>query len=224
MSDNSNSMSAFPKLDNALERLTVIEAAARNLFDNRLGWANGRPPYAPAEIWNELAVALYGAGYSVDGPPDTSSSQLFDSPIIADVRGTLVTGHPDWTPSVTMESDKDAGVAIAAQRSFIQDTDLFHSLSATLNSNSAENGSNTPDFILAKYVITLLSALDKAINSRSEWYRQEPKDDDTVRAELKELTDKHEVTVSSELLLQVYRMGERDGISPLNVAGTSGEQ
>jgi hypothetical protein len=39
-----------------------------------------------------------------------------------------------------------------------------------LNSVSAENGSNTPDFILADYVIACLTAFDSAVRGREMWY------------------------------------------------------
>ena len=34
--------------------------AAKYLFDNRLGWSDGRNPYAPRKFWHKLGVALYG--------------------------------------------------------------------------------------------------------------------------------------------------------------------
>ncbi len=39
-----------------------------------------------------------------------------------------------------------------------------------INRNSAENGSNTPDFILAEYLVSCLEAYDKAVHARSDWY------------------------------------------------------
>lgn len=39
-----------------------------------------------------------------------------------------------------------------------------------LNSHSMENRSNTPDFILAGYLIACLAAFDQATNAREEWY------------------------------------------------------
>lgn len=39
-----------------------------------------------------------------------------------------------------------------------------------INSVSAENGSNTPDFILAEYLTNCLVAFDKATNAREKWY------------------------------------------------------
>jgi len=43
-----------------------------------------------------------------------------------------------------------------------------------INCNSAENGSNTPDFILAEYLTDCLSAHDKAVTSLEKWYGGEP--------------------------------------------------
>lgn len=39
-----------------------------------------------------------------------------------------------------------------------------------LNKTSQENGSNTPDFILARYLIDCLNAYNKATNRRDKWY------------------------------------------------------
>ncbi len=46
------------------ERLADVIQAARYLFDNRLGWSDGRAPYAPREFWADLGAALYGEGDS----------------------------------------------------------------------------------------------------------------------------------------------------------------
>jgi len=43
-----------------------------------------------------------------------------------------------------------------------------------INCNSEENGSNTPDFILAEYLTDCLSAHDKAVTAREKWYGREP--------------------------------------------------
>ena len=38
-----------------------------------------------------------------------------------------------------------------------------------INRNSMENGSNTPDFILARFLTDAMEAFDRATNRRSEW-------------------------------------------------------
>lgn len=45
----------------------------------------------------------------------------------------------------------------------------------TLNKCCAENVSNTPDFILAEYLMSCLDAFEKASNARDKWYAIEPK-------------------------------------------------
>jgi len=43
-----------------------------------------------------------------------------------------------------------------------------------INRNSAENGSDTPDFILAEYLTDCLAAFDKACTARTKWYTPTP--------------------------------------------------
>lgn len=43
-------------------------------------------------------------------------------------------------------------------------------LTHLLNSYSKENGSNTPDFILAEYLNGCLNIFDSAIEARAKWY------------------------------------------------------
>jgi len=46
-------------------------------------------------------------------------------------------------------------------------------LRVLINQNSLENGSNTPDFILAEYLENCLKAFDYAVLQRTEWYRKD---------------------------------------------------
>jgi hypothetical protein len=52
----------------------------------------------------------------------------------------------------------------------IMQPDLHREIAILLNKYSAENGSNTPDFILAKYLADCLAAFDKAVTAREKWY------------------------------------------------------
>lgn len=45
-------------------------------------------------------------------------------------------------------------------------------LETLINKHSKENGSNTPDFILADYMIDCLNAYDKAVVCRVKWYKE----------------------------------------------------
>jgi hypothetical protein len=52
----------------------------------------------------------------------------------------------------------------------VHGNDLQSAIAAALNSFSAENGSNTPDFILATYLLSSLAAFDAASRARESWY------------------------------------------------------
>ena len=47
---------------------------------------------------------------------------------------------------------------------------IIKGFAETINRNSAENGSNTPDFILAEYLTDCLTAFDRAVTLRCRWY------------------------------------------------------
>lgn len=47
---------------------------------------------------------------------------------------------------------------------------LRHAIGAALNRHNAEQVSDTPDFILAEFLVACLGALDSAILARSTWY------------------------------------------------------
>jgi len=48
--------------------------------------------------------------------------------------------------------------------------DFRKELEQVINRHSKENGSNTPDFILAVYLVSCLRAFDDAVNCRESWY------------------------------------------------------
>lgn len=47
---------------------------------------------------------------------------------------------------------------------------LSGDLQALLNGYSLENDSNTPDYILARYLLDCLNAYNKAVKDRAHWY------------------------------------------------------
>ena len=52
-------------------------------------------------------------------------------------------------------------------------TELETKLTHAINCVSAENGSNTPDFILGKFLSTCLDAFNAASRAREKWYGAE---------------------------------------------------
>ena len=49
-------------------------------------------------------------------------------------------------------------------------------LCALLNRHNRENASNTPDYVLADYLIDCLFAFEDGIRRRAAWYRRQPDD------------------------------------------------
>ena len=49
-------------------------------------------------------------------------------------------------------------------------SDLQEEIRAALNRHSAENASNTPDFILAQYLLACLAAWNTGVQQRETWY------------------------------------------------------
>jgi hypothetical protein len=49
-----------------------------------------------------------------------------------------------------------------------------------LNQHSAENASNTPDFILAQYLIACLIAYNTATQQRETWYGRDARPSETL--------------------------------------------
>jgi len=48
--------------------------------------------------------------------------------------------------------------------------DLEHALASALNRYSAENDSNTPDWILAQFLLGCLAAWNAGVKQREDWY------------------------------------------------------
>lgn len=49
-------------------------------------------------------------------------------------------------------------------------TQLVRDFAEVINKNSLENESDTPDFILAEYLVACLTAFNNAANARRTWY------------------------------------------------------
>ena len=47
-------------------------------------------------------------------------------------------------------------------------------LKTLINKHSMENGSDTPDFVLARFIENSMHAFDSAVTSREEWYGRYP--------------------------------------------------
>jgi hypothetical protein len=111
--------------------------------------------------------------------------------ILGKAKAQFAGGQPDCEVAMRHEMRKVAGCAVACMEqngiefrdagqpptptvNVIMQSDLRKSVERTLNCFSAENGSNTPDFILAEYLLDCLGAYDKAVTAREKWYGREP--------------------------------------------------
>jgi len=70
--------------------------------------------------------------------------------------------------------DYDTPETRALEEKF-REIELRPQIAELLNRFSAENGSDTPDFILAQYLTDCLKAFDHAVNAREIWYGRQPK-------------------------------------------------
>lgn len=86
---------------------------------------------------------------------------------------------PDASPLRVGEFDPQAFVTLKARREAIlgpspttqpQASELQTRIAHALNAVSAENGSDTPDFILAEYLVLCLRTFDLAVSMRDQWY------------------------------------------------------
>ena len=59
-------------------------------------------------------------------------------------------------------------------------------LEALINKHSLENESNTPDYILAQYLINCLAAFTQATQQRENWYGRDPRPSNSDFIEIKE--------------------------------------
>ena len=71
-----------------------------------------------------------------------------------------------------MKNNQNTTPTLADEREEM--TGKFHSdLESLINRYSMENGSDTPDFILAGYMAGCLDAFDTAMKAREKWYGRE---------------------------------------------------
>lgn len=73
-------------------------------------------------------------------------------------------------PEVFKAPSPDSGPEVWAAYFKAREMQFRSSLEHLINSHSRENGSDTPDFILAEYLHDCLDAWDRAVKRREKWY------------------------------------------------------
>ncbi len=66
--------------------------------------------------------------------------------------------------------DANPGTVLIQPYGPVKVTTLLEDIQNAINRHSAENASNTPDFILAQYLEACLAAFDVAVQQRETWY------------------------------------------------------
>ncbi len=90
-----------------------------------------------------------------------------------------VTGHTSKEPDEILDfiyeleetmhkGAEDIPDMVEERKTFIEELEIL------INRHSVENGSNTPDFILAKFLFDSLHAFEDSVNAREKWYGRPP--------------------------------------------------
>lgn len=94
--------------------------------------------------------------------------ELWDA---ATMDGKLLDG-----PAQRMENIvRSFGPSLPGPEKVEERTSFMEELRALINRHSAENGSDTPDFLLAAYLYDCLVAFDRTVRDRERWYGRRKK-------------------------------------------------
>lgn len=133
----------------------------RSVAEYAPGWGSvhalvDEPAYfATADCRRAVAKAFrLGVETAILLPPDTPAISEPPPDLFRTVTG--VSSHLGPDPSASQEEEPPR--------------DLKRDLASLLNRACAENGSNTPDFVLAEYLTSCLAAFDAAAKARDQWY------------------------------------------------------
>ncbi len=83
------------------------------------------------------------------------------------------TGLADWDVQIEGEDDCELAAGILERAAEVLRDKIMtfeEEIKSVINRHGQENLSNTPDFILAMYLMDAMNAFDTAVNRREEWY------------------------------------------------------
>ncbi len=90
-----------------------------------------------------------------------------------DLAGILLADGYDAASAALILSVRELAAEVLRLRNELRrkrNTRFVNELASLLNRHCAENGSNTPDFILAEYLVSCLETFESASNQREHWY------------------------------------------------------
>lgn len=103
------------------------------------------------------------------GPGDTRYPEM-PIPDVTPLRVGTIEQPQNFVTARSRRTDMLNMMAAPAGQMQSQVSELLSQLTTAINSVSAENGSDTPDFILAHYLLGCLRAFDAAVTDRDRWY------------------------------------------------------
>ena len=94
-----------------------------------------------------------------------SYTKLYDN------REALIPNKPQWTPEEDPHQPEDLRATYCSSE---YNLEFFQAgLIDLINKYNMENGSNTPDYILAQYLVDCLKGFNLASRNREKWYGKE---------------------------------------------------
>lgn len=151
---------------------------ALNAFFEYQGWRVQREPLTPAPVVPVVSEAMVEAaerartGFAwaaekVEALHEYASKRVNDRSVVKSLGGIA---EQLRVSEVAAENHRAALTAAPVPPVVTEATSLVAELTSLLNRYSAENGSNTPDFILADFLRISLAAFDGAVVKREHWY------------------------------------------------------
>lgn len=153
----------FDDIDGALlalnEGLTLIKCPDALDGERRENW---RLYVVKRVDRHQLRAAAEGTSRSE--AKNRNFAQMYGS-TYAQMTSTHTDDKPGGQVHYTSDHNPDTGEAVSTTRRTLEED-----ICRALNLHSAENQSNTPDFILAEYLIACLTGFSAAMAKREDWY------------------------------------------------------
>lgn len=177
-------MARFTKMPVTIEAMQFVGHSDPEAGPSEATFEDDTPEGTPMPDWLREAldkgdVRQPGAIWWEDGHP-SSSDPFGQRPMlfVGTINGPVMVVPGDWVVrGVKGELYPCAGEIFAETYmpaeldGYLKPAGTFRDdLASTINRWSIENDSDTPDFMLADYVITSLQALAQAIDTREQWY------------------------------------------------------
>jgi hypothetical protein len=128
---------------------------------------DGQPDYIEAENYAEAVKSWHEHMQRVEEGDWDSTEQPEQVVLVHD--GPVIRGSVPASENLPDSATHDAPEKVADPN--CRGEGFTKTLENALNCHSAETASDTPDFILAEFLVGCLDAFDRAVVARNRWYR-----------------------------------------------------